>query len=295
MAPSPPPPLPYFPLEGATFQHQFGVRPLRDPATSCEATETYRQELEEKRRAWKQCPEAYQGHLPGSEDAEREAVDWLLRVTPFLGERRNRLTGEAIGPGNLPAGLAASPLGAVAWHLQEDLLLLANDPDRGFPLIAGIVCFPSGWSLPDKLGQSILAVHAPVPEFAEQMGKATVALMARLKAERPVWRMNWGIRPSSRLDQSPRFLPELRQAAAEMTSEQVGARCWFRVERQTLTRLATSEAILFTIHTHQVPLQRLAAEQKRQLAGFVRTCPAATLRYKGIAGLRGSLLEYLAP
>jgi hypothetical protein len=295
MANVPPRPIPYFPLEGDSFQHQFGVRPLRDPTTLCEATETYHQELAVKRQAWRASPADYAGQVAGAEAAEREAFDWLLRVTPFLDERSNHLTGEAIGMDSLPPELPPTPLGAIAWHLQEDLLLLANAPDQGFPLIAGVVCFTSGWSLPEKLGQTILAVHAPVPEFAAQMGKATIALMERLKAERPVCRMNWGIRPSDRLDQSPRFLPAVRRLEAEITPDQVGRRCWFRVERQTLTRLATTQAILFTIHTYQVPLQRLSAAEKTQVAGFVRTCPASTLQYKGIAGLRPALLAYLEP
>ena len=45
---------------------------------------------------------------------------------------------------------------------------------------------------------------------------------------------------------------------------------WVRVERQTLRRLGDTHAIVFTIHTWLVPLDRLSPEQAATLPEIVR-------------------------
>ena len=70
---------------------------------------------------------------------------------------------------------------------------------------------------------------------------------------------------------------------AELTSENVSERCFFRVEKQTLTRLPKTQTILFTILTDQVPVAELEKWQQSNLLGVLRSCPQRTLKYKGIS------------
>ena len=121
----------------------------------------------------------------------------------------------------------------------------------------------------------------------------TVKLLRGLKPLRPVWRMNWGVRSSGELDQSPQRLAQLNPTAPPIDAANAGQRCRFRVERQTLTRLPCG-AILFTIHTHQASLETLTADQRAMLSGTLASCPEATLRYKGIWPFHAALLEYLS-
>ena len=180
-----------------------------------------------------------------------------------------------------------------AKKIQEDVVILRGDPSSGHPILAGVVCFPSGWTIADKIGQGIDTVHGPVPEYAEVMSRATNQLLERLKPGRPVWRTNWGIRPSGRLDQSPKQMEAIHAAASRLTADQVGQECYFRVERQTLSRLAETNDILFTIHTHQCPVSELESPQKFNLLGVLKTCPQETLRYKGIEPIADPVCQYL--
>ncbi|NNE00588.1 MAG: DUF3445 domain-containing protein [Pirellulaceae bacterium] len=278
----------YFPLTTDHFEHQFGVRALDNPHSIVEATEHYQTEVAHKRNLLDTRKDYYFRALPKTEAAQREACDLLGDAASFLDCGTNTITGEIIEIDE------QCPLYAIARHLQEDLAILSADADAGHPLVAGCVTFPSGWCIGDKLGHSILSVHRPVPEFDSALHKPTAMLMKRLKAGRPVWRMNWGVRASGQLDQSPIHADELAQLRTLITPANAGQNCYFRVERQTLARLSASGAVLFAIHTHQTPLGRLTAIQRSNLLGVLRTCPNETLAYKGILPMRDALIAYLS-
>lgn len=193
-----------------------------------------------------------------------------------------------------PHTLPYAPLDWVGREVQEDLLLLdAGLP--GVPLTAGQLCFPNAWCLDDKIGHSFLEIHAPVPLFAEQIGRASQLLMERLKPGRPVWRLNWAIRAGDQLDASPRYAAELARRKQVITRQNAGEGCFLRVERQTLVRLTRSNHVLFIIHTYHAAIASVAADvqQGRMLLEVLRSTPPEMLDYKGIAPFAEPLIAYL--
>jgi hypothetical protein len=192
------------------------------------------------------------------------------------------------------ASLPLPPLDWVGRQMQEDLLILSGNAEDGMPLVAGQLCFPNGWCLDDKMGKSFLGIHHEVPLFAHHLGRSSSLLLERLKPERPVWRINWSLKATPRLNLIPRFFAEERQA--HLTPANIGACCFLRLERQTLSRLPRTGCILFTIHTYQAPLDAVveSADVARRIAGVVRTVPEEMLLYKGIASFLDPLLTYLA-
>ena len=145
------------------------------------------------------------------------------------------------------------------------------------------MCFPNGWTIRDKAGLSIDKVHDPVPEYAEVMSQAVNKLLTNLKPGRSFWRSNWAIRPSQRLDQSPKMKAQVDKEQSELNPENVSRKCYFRVEYQTLTRLETSRDILFTILTDQLPVIALEQWQQSNLLGVLKSCPRETIQYKAIS------------
>ena len=188
------------------------------------------------------------------------------------------------------------PLFWAGQQVQEDLLILAGDEAAGFPLVAGVLCFANMWCLDDKLGLPFVAIHDPVPAFAPQLGRSSHLLMARLKPERPIWRINWSITTNDWLDLASRHAAANAQTKRNVTDENAGSHCWLRTERQCLARLPQTNAILFTIHTHITPIAEVAADIARtaRLLGVLRTAPATTLAYKGITPFAEPLCSYLA-
>ena len=80
-----------------------------------------------------------------------------------------------------------------------------------------------------------------------------------------------------------------------MTAENAGERLIIRSERETLTRLPKTQAILFTIRTYRRPLSDLEAhpEQALRLADAIRALPEDTRAYKGLEGVGQAALSYL--
>ncbi len=193
------------------------------------------------------------------------------------------------------ASLPLAPLDWLGRQVQEDLLIMSGATAGGMPLVAGQLCFPSDWCLDDKMGKSFLAIHDEVPLFAEHLSKSSNLLLERLKAGRAVWRLNWGIKTTARLNLTPRFPQEAGQSRPSLTPANIGQCCFLRVERQVLTRLPRTNGILFTIHTYLAPLATIASntEYARRLLGVLRTMPAELHTYKGTYRYLDALLDYL--
>jgi hypothetical protein len=185
---------------------------------------------------------------------------------------------------------ALHPVVAASLLVQEDLCVL-QDLGGQWSLTAACVCFPSRWSLTEKLGATLDAIHAPVPGFADELTAPATRFFDRLTVERPAWRLNWTL-----LDTPELFLPGPSTRREPWTSERLVGGLWFRVERQTLRRLASSGAIVFTIRTYVTALSELLdahPETRVALADTLATVPPSVAAYKGWTGMIGPLVELL--
>ncbi|HEX2851010.1 MAG TPA: DUF3445 domain-containing protein, partial [Acidimicrobiales bacterium] len=144
-------------------------------------------------------------------------------------------------PPSHSSAASVGPLEAAARHVAEDLCILVPGAS-GWVLAAGIVCFPSMWRLPDKVGMPMTAVHGPVPAYAGELAARVDRFLDRLTPDRPAWRRNWFVH-----DRPELFLPPA--PASRPAPVAVPDGLWVRSERQTLIRLPDAEAILFTIRT----------------------------------------------
>jgi dimethylamine monooxygenase subunit A len=196
--------------------------------------------------------------------------------------------------GSLPEGVL-SPLDLIGRQLQEDLILMQPNASRESICVAGHLCFAAGWCLGDKIGRSFLQIHSDVPLFDDQIGRASDLLMRRLQPGRSAMRCNWTISESDDLDRSPRCRHLWSKKGSEIDSSNAGERCYFRVERQTLTNLPKTGSTLFTIHTYINSIAEVCAdpERLRLLRGAIRTMPDETVSYKRATAYYPALVEYL--
>ena len=180
-----------------------------------------------------------------------------------------RFVAEVVGQ---PLEANRPPLEAAALLVAEDLVVLVR-MDRAWRMAAGVVCFPSHWSPARKLGQPVACIHRPVPGYAEELSGRVDRFLDHLTPDRPVWRRNWMVHASPEL-----HAPEPVPMAGPVAPEDY----WLRSERQTLTALPATGAILFTIRTEQVPLASLRHEPgfASRLAAAIRSTPADLARYR---------------
>ncbi len=289
----------------------MGTSPLLESDRLVEVDEHYLEEVRLKRQLLAELPDYYFQALSTYETAQWEVVELILinlaRFAPDQFTLRqdgnrwcwtNHLLDEEImfTFGDLTT-LPCQPLDWVGRQVQEDLILLAGPEAR---LVVGQLCFANDWCLDEKIGLPFWQIHALITPIVEPMMKAALKLMERLPIGRPVWRANWSVRVSDQLDMTSRHAPVLKQLlterVAELTPETIGQQLYVRVERQTLTRLPQSGAILFGIHTYQNRLAHEAADpdRARRMTQVFRTTPSAMLDYKSMTGFLPILMEYLS-
>ena len=168
------------------------------------------------------------------------------------------------------------PLDAIARHVQEDLVVMAERDGR-MVFVAGSVCFPNRWDLRSKLGRTMAEVHEPVALLNEQLEGVIDDVLRRLSPERPLWRLGWGV-----IDTDDLYQP-LDGTAAPRPVDAPPAAHHLRIERETLTRHPNTGCILFTIRTHQMPLPEVKlvdAASAAALADAIASMPDPIGDYK---------------
>lgn len=200
--------------------------------------------------------------------AHRQVSVALPDVEAAAGEVARFVAG-AVGQ---PLEANRPPLEAAALLVGEDLVVLVRK-DGAWLMAAGVVCFPSQWSPASKLGLPVARIHEPVPRYAEELSDRVDRFLDHLAPDRPVWRRNWMVHASPELH-APQPVPVAGPVAPEDH--------WLRSERQTLTALPLTGAILFTIRTEQVSFGSLRHEPgfASRLAAAIRSTPADLTRYR---------------
>lgn len=198
---------------------------------------------------------------PYVSQAER---DLLLAVIAAVAEipGYRRIGNSIIRPDGVRINVTTSrPLVAAARLVQEDMLLLEST-SSGYVLTSGVLCFPASWSLRQKMGRGMVGIHTPVDRYDANMAQRVERVLTALQPGKAVWRANVLCYNDPDLYQ-PRLESEKRPFDRAKP-------LWVRVERQSLMRLSPSNAIVFTIHTHIVPMRALTPEQAASLPEAVR-------------------------
>ena len=186
------------------------------------------------------------------------------------------------------------PLDLAGRLVQEDLCLMQHDPtDNTYRLVGASLCFPTRWRLADKMGKPLTAIHAPVPGYEEELASTVDRFFERLRVEKPVWRINWGL-----IDDPTLFQPTghgRKGLNPDITAENAGEKLWIRMERQTLRRLPRTQDVLFTIRVHIRPLQQLQSHPERAatLASAIRGMPEPLRLYKSLPPFLEAVLAWL--
>lgn len=174
----------------------------------------------------------------GGSAAARELLALIAGLCARDGYRRS---GPVV---NRPDGVsvrldADTPLATAARLVQEDLLILDAGPD-GHVLREGALLFPSNWTLAEKIGRPLAAIHDPVPAYDSGLAPRVQRLFDAIRPNQPLIRANRLGHADFQLFQPRREAdPQPRAAAARYT----------RAERQCLLRLPETGAVVFSIHS----------------------------------------------
>jgi dimethylamine monooxygenase subunit A len=284
----------YLPFRDGRSPLRVGARPL-PPDGWLEVDDGRDGDLARKRALLGTSAADLLAWLPGTEAAAQEVLDAIVAE---LREHH----GIATAP-----DASLHPIDAAGRLVQEDLCLHL-ERDGELVLAAASVCFPAKWSVRDKIGRSLVGVHAPVPGYADTLGPSVDRLLAgnKLGAEGAglrgkraiersasdpapgICRLNWSINASGALCQLDPGAP-VDPVVVEPSS------LWLRVERQTLRRFDRHGGVLFTIRTYQQTLASLAGHPDvcADLAAAVRALSPALRAYKGLTELAEPVARWL--
>jgi hypothetical protein len=166
------------------------------------------------------------------------------------------------GPGH---GDWDTALEAAASAVSDDFCILMKDAEGLWRLEAASVCAPTFWRLEDTIGQPLGGLHAPVPGANPGMVSRVQRMFDAIQPGTVLERFNWNVQPGTE-----RFTPSqspFKAKADGMATQGALDALWLRVERQTISKLPISGAMVFTIRVTIDPL-RAALPDAAHLAAF---------------------------
>ena len=221
------------------------------------------------------------------EPAYFEKIDSTETETNVTYKYRNFFGGPTVD--TRPFGSSKYGLEEMARFVQEDLCILRRRDD-GWNLRAAAVCFPSYWSLKEKMGKPLDLIHGPVPQLTPGINEVITSKMDALEHQTPVERFNWTLTCDSELYQPSPYRPE----PPTFGDDEAGDNIFVRVERQTLTKLRSGD-ILFTIRTYINPLKTICGDHELAvgLHDSILNTPMEVLAYRGIDKFGSQVLRHI--
>lgn len=204
-------------------------------------------------------------------ESEKEIIDLAL-------DRISAWTGRTFADGR-----------EAGCRLEPDWVLLREQVDGMPRVVAGSVCFPSGWSLPEKAGLPLDEVHGNVPRLNGALGRQIATFLGKLVPGTPWERENWGLSADAARDHHPRHRRRGLDGSEKL--EEV----WIRLERQILVRLSV-DAILFGIHVSNHRLDEVAGLSTllpARIARALKSMPEDAAEYKGLLAARPGIVARL--
>jgi dimethylamine monooxygenase subunit A len=233
--------LPFLPWMDPRTRRLPGVLPVEGEEWLA-VDDAYAAQMAERARILREVPEVVHAILPEGVAAVAELYDVVLdRLTRQPGFRIGQTT--ALRPDGVEVALdPANPMMTLGHLVQEDLCLMeaAGQESR---LTAGLLCFPASWSLRQKLGRALVAIHAPVTPYDNDVARRVQRLFDAIRPGQPLWRMNFLTYDDHTLHQ-PRTEGQRRPRPT--------GHFFVRCERQCMLRLPKTRAVVFAIHTYVV-------------------------------------------
>lgn len=219
---------------------------------------------------------------------------------------RNEITKETI-PATAGDIDARKLLHILVRTVEEDCIIMMPDnkldePEFGeeYYFKAGIFAFAGGFDPADKINRPLSDIHDPVPGYETTLRTSMNRYFRRLKVGQFVGRANFSIQSHSKhfvVDDNKGYHLSDEEASKVVAFEDLDFdKVFYRSERQMLTRLPKTGAVIFTIRTYMHPLKDFRTEPKEvtdRLIGALEKFPYDMAKYKGLLRLAPAAIRYL--
>lgn len=318
-------PLKSYPFKNADYKLTMGIRNL-PPQDWLLVESTYKQRLDNKRAIIHDCHPEYPNEkmrestvfkteeaIPAIKEFYDLVIDYMCKKYPMHFELNgdnviNNITGVTlprVATGNNPDKL----LDLLAEVIEEDFIILLKDPTRAhekdgeeYFFKAGIFGFAAGFNPKDRFNKPLSFVHHPIPGYESKLKLSMNRFFNRLSPGQLVTRLNFSVQTHHKLyvdnENKGHNLPEgsaqepLRKEDLDFENE-----VHYRSERQALTKLPNTGAVIFTIRTYLLPMATLKQEPpdvRERLVGAIKGFPEDIKYYKRAGEWGPAVIDYLS-
>lgn len=192
--------------------------------------------------------------------------------------------------------------------IEEDFIILLKDPSRidekdgdEYFFKAGIFAFAAGFNPRDRFNTPLSFIHHPIPGYESKLKLSMNRFFNRIQPGQFVTRSNFSVQTHNKyyVDDSNKGhnLPAgFEQKPLNRHDLDFDNQVHYRSERQTLTKLPNSGAIIFTIRTYLLPMSKIkqeSAQVKQNFIGAINRFPDDIKLYKRAAEWAPPVTEYL--
>ena len=192
--------------------------------------------------------------------------------------------------------------------IEEDFIILLKDPSREnekdgteYFFKGGVFAFAAGFDPADRFNMPLSFIHHPIPGYEEKLKLSMNRYFSRIKPGQFITRSNFSMQTHNKYyvdDQNKGHnLPDGSvQVPIDIKELDFENQVHYRSERQTLTKLPKSQAVLFTIRTYLLPLSEVKKEGKEvreRLIGAIKGLPEDISNYKRAGEWGPPVIEYL--
>ena len=189
---------------------------------------------------------------------DTEADDWLRDKCLIMKMMRANVSAGALdgdvaervlalimqATGKVPNQSMPSALEEAASLVSDDICILEAARPGDWRLTAGVLCAPTYWTLPERVGLDLGGLHGPVPGGDPKLASRVSRVFTGLKPGIVLERFNWTVQASEK-----RYTPDRPGVSGKTAKDH-----YLRVERQTKRKQPGTEAEIFTIRICMDPL-----------------------------------------
>lgn len=231
-------------------------------------------------------------------------------VDPAKGTVHNKITDEThpYTADSVPLEDTKELLFKLSQNIEEDFIILLKDPLREsekdgseYFFKGGVFAFAAGFAPSDRFNMPLSFVHHPIPGYESKLKLSMNRFFDRVSPGQYVTRMNFSVQTHDRFyvdDQNKSHNLKEGEETVVFKKEDLDFdnQVHYRSERQTLTKLPKTGAVVFTIRTFLIPMSKLkleGPEVSERFIGAIKGFPDDIADYKRSVAWGPAVIDYL--
>lgn len=319
-------PVKHYPFKKAKYQLNMGIKDL-DPQDYLVVDPTYKFKLELKYKIVtsnhpdyppdKDLADCTVFYLPEAQEAIREYYDFVIEYfcakfpkyfVKTGNQVHNKIIDKFVPAKSDPAADAQQYLIHLVNIMEEDFIILLKDPSRKneidgteYYFKAGIFAFAAGFNPRDRFDTPLSFVHHPIPGYETKLKASMNRFFDRIQPFQFVTRANFSVQTHNKLyvddsNKGHNLADDVEQKPIAYEDLDFEKGVYYRSERQTLTKLPKSGAIVFTIRTYLTPMAEIKKEPldiRERFAGAIQLFPDDIANYKRSKEWGPAVVQYI--